>query len=204
MAIRVYIIPPETLQMPSGGMRRGPKYFSWPIEPEGRTPLVTCNRASTDYGLLDTLIEVANVTTAQHNAIVANADVTALPANLNTTIGAANLAAVQAALEARNIPAEWITAAMTYRTVLRAIAALFLLAQRYHGLYLRSIIESGYTLNSTIGDLPVAARQRLNDMAQSFGFDTSSITLATTIRQALRMLFVQWTAPIHLGLGVEL
>lgn len=202
MAIRVYLVPVEHLNMPDGKPRRGPRYFSWPIEPIGRMPLVTCTRCTTDYGLIDYTLQVADVTAAQHADLIANADVVALPVNLDSTIGA-NLATVQAALEARSIPSEWVTSGMTYRTLLRAVCALFQLGQRYHSIYQLRLIESGFTLNSTIGDLPVAARQRLADIAQSFGFDTSSITLSTTIRAALRILFQQWTGTLHLGLGVD-
>lgn len=199
MTVRVYIVPVELNDAQSA---RGPKYFQWRHDPDPPALVQGVQRATTDYGLMDYLIEVADVTTAQHNALIANSDVIALPANLDSSIGG-QLAAVKAALESRHIPGEWLTSGMSYRTVLHAIGVLFMLAQRYHGLHALRLIETGITLDNTLGDLPVAARQRLNATAQSIGLDTSAITLATTLRQALRSLVQQMDSPIQLGLGVE-
>lgn len=199
MAIRVYLVPVEVVSNPPA---RGPKYFTWKYDPDPPALIGSVARASTDYGLMDYMIEVADLTTAQHNTLVANSDVVALPANLNTAIGG-QLSTVQGLLESRRIPAEWITSGMTYATVLHAISTLFMLAQRYAGLHGLRLIEAGITLDNTVGDLPEAARQRIDAAAQSFSLDTSAITLATTIRQALRILFQQMGDPIHIGLGVD-
>jgi hypothetical protein len=82
--------------------------------------------------------------------------------------------------------------------VLRWVARLFCVAQRLNG-RARLRLLSEQTLDSTVGDLSVARRQALNEAAQSLGLDTSSITLAMTIRQALKVLGNQITIPIVFG-----
>jgi hypothetical protein len=151
-----------------------------------------------DYGNEPTMLVAAEVTNAEHTAIAANADVIVVPANLDNTIGA-NLATVQAALESLNIPADWITAGMTYRAVLKWIARLFLICQRFQGLAGGRLFPAGITLASTVGDLSASVRQKLTQGAQSLGLDTSNITLATTMRAALKDLGNQMTLPISLG-----
>jgi hypothetical protein len=150
-----------------------------------------------DYGLEPVFLVRADVTTPQHNGIVANADADAFPANLENTVGS-NLATVSAQLEAKGIPGDWVTAGMTFRAVLRWVARLFCIAQRLNG-RARLRLLSEQTLDSTVGDLSAARRQALNDAAQSLGLDTSSITLAMTIRQALKILGNQITLPIVIG-----
>lgn len=139
----------------------------------------------------------ADVTGTEHTAIMVNSDVTAVPANLENTVGGA-LATVQAKLEAANLPAQWVTSGMTWRTVLKWTIRLLLIRQRFKGLApaAAKLFSGGITLNSTVGDLPAAVRQRLNSAAQSLGLDTSGITLSTTIRVALITLGQQMTTTI--------
>jgi hypothetical protein len=72
----------------------------------------------------------ANVTTQQHNTIAAQADVIAIPADVNAEIGAAALSNVQTRLEQLRIPADWVTAGHTYRQVLKRVLAWFMGARQ--------------------------------------------------------------------------
>lgn len=186
MAVRVYFVPVIGDGSSITNARR-PKYVS----DGGIAGVFQCM----DYGNEPTMLVAADVTLAEQTALATNPDVIVVPANLDATIGA-NLGAVQAALDALNIPADWITGAMTYRIVLRWIARLFLISQKFQGLAGGRIFPAGITLNSTVGDLSTSVRQKLLQGAQSLNLDTSGITLAMTIRAALKLLGNQMTLPI--------
>src|SRR3990167_9302367 len=94
-----------------------------------------------DYGLVPWCIVAAERDDAVHAALTANADVRAVPVDLDSTVGAA-LSATQTALETARIPAGWVTAGMTWRQVLRPVMGLFQLAQRYHGATGQEIVVS--------------------------------------------------------------
>lgn len=156
-------------------------------------------RAVLTYGGEPWALVFADTSAAEHAAIIAHADATALPADLDSQIGAA-LATVQGKLEAADIPADWVTASMTYRTVLQWVIRIFLLMQRFqHFGAALDLLFSTIGLDGLVGDLSATTRQRLNTAATSLGLDTSSITLATTIRTALRILGQQMTFPVSLA-----
>lgn len=192
MAIRFYLMPKIGTGLGDDPFRA--KYVNSGLMPtSGRYQAI-------DYGKEDWFLVAVDVTASEHTAIAANADVTAVPANLDNTIGGA-LATVQAALELANIPAHWATSGMTYRTLVKWTIRILLLMQRFRGLdpsALRLFL-GGITLDGTVGDIPATPRRRLNNAALSFGLDTSSITLATTIREALRILGQQMTFPVAFG-----
>jgi len=155
--------------------------------------------AGMDYGAEPIMLVRANVSSAQHAAIAANADVIAVPADLDAAIGG-TLATAQARLEAVQIPADWMTAGMTWRQALRGVAAVFQLGQRLNGLGLAArLFGGGITLSTTFGELSANVRTRLAAMADSFGFDRSAVAAGTTLRQALRGLAVQWTRELRIG-----
>lgn len=192
MTTQFYLVPVHTVN----DTNRGPSYLKWRLNPAG----LDVPWSAKDYGLIDTMLVAADVTTDQHNTLTANADVTAIPANIDQPISQAALPTVKNHLEALHIPAKWVTTAHTYRDVLRLTAHLFMLAQRLHGLYGQKIIRAGYNLNTPIGDLPATVRQQLVATAHSFGWDTSAIQLSWQLRQALRYLATQWKdAPVIFG-----
>jgi hypothetical protein len=140
---------------------------------------------------------IANLSSTDVTSISAHADATILPANLDAQIGA-NLATVQATVEGWNIPSEWITSTHTYRDVARIIlkwAAVLTRFFRFYGKFL----DAGFTLNNVIGDLSAAKRQQLQGICTDLGIDTSSITLSTTIRAAVRIIANQMPAITLLG-----
>lgn len=141
-----------------------------------------------DYGVQPIMMGAADGTAAQHTAIAANADVLAAPATLTNAIGA-NLATTQSGLESRSIPAEWVTSGMTWQAMLLWLTRLFAFAQRYNGLFPTApFLDAQTNLDATVGSVPVAARQRYKDTAQSFGFDASQITGSMTIREVFALV----------------
>jgi hypothetical protein len=181
MAVRVYIAPYISQTHPRGIQCRAPKYFftsGWVWD---------CQ----DYGDEGSCVVVMDTTGAQHTSLTANADVLALPADLdaNLTTGQAN--AAKTFLESRNIPNGFINNTLTSRQVLRVILHIFRFAQAVHVLG-GKLFPTGITLDSTVGDLTAEQRQRLKDAADTRGWDSSGITLGTTMRALLKSLADQF------------
>lgn len=182
MPIRFYLVPGVGDGSSPAAAHR-PKYIA------DLVPQIPWGRVGAD--LEGVHLTWADVTPAQHAALVANADVLPVPANLDNTVSAVALVQIQTRFDAHNIPRDWITTANTYREVVRfARKYLQFLArfQRNRGRFW----TAGLTLDSTVGDLPAAVRQHVNQAATELGADTSGITLATTLRVALRTLVGQF------------
>ena len=189
MAKRFYIVPRIGTGIVDDEFK--PKYFSalpgvsWSAMPFGKEPFH---------------LVVSDLTTAQHAALVANSDVITIPENIDAQVGTGSLSAVVNALETLNIPAGWVTAAMTYRFVLKIVCAIFQFAQRLHGHANLRIYESGITMSTQFRNLPENVRTALLGAAQTMNFDTSSLSGTSTIRQILKEMADQWgTRPIHIG-----
>lgn len=183
---RVYVIPTTGTGTP----------FVDPIRPKYLQEAGVVRSAGLYMQAQGRYLVVADVTAAQHASIAANGDVAAFPANLQAQVGA-NLATVQAQLEALNLPGAWVQATHTYRQVLFGMATVIHIQQRYAGATSDYLLGAGITLNSTVGDLTVAQRNKLQAVAASFQIDTSSVTLSTTIRQVLRV-FAQQLPPMRI------
>jgi len=192
MAKRLYIVP--KIGTGTGDDAFRPKYFA---------NLDGVAWSAMDYGLEPHFLVASELTTDQHNALVANADVIAVPANLDAQVGT-NRDAVVDALETLNVPAGWVTTTMTYRKILKIVAAIMLFAQRLHGHGGIRIFGSGITLATKFNQLPAATRTKLIGAAQSMNFDTSSLSGTSTIRQILKEMADQWgVKDIKLG-GIAL
>ena len=188
MANRFYIVPRIGTGIVDDEFK--PKYFSaltgvsWSAMPFGKEPFH---------------LVVSNLTPAQHTTLVENSDVVAIPENIEAQVGT-NRVAVVNALEVFNIPAGWVTTAMTYRFILKIVCAIFQFAQRLHGHANLRIYESGITMSTQFRNLPENMRTSLLGAAQSMNFDTSSLSGTFTIRQILKAMADQWgTRAIHIG-----
>jgi hypothetical protein len=180
---------------------RGPKYMKFDGLISGNPTGVDAIFRFLDYGLEPTCLVVADVSDAQHTTLVANADVTAAPLNIDDTIAnAAQRDTVRSKLEVLNIPTGWVDIGMTFRVVLRTVAQLMLFAQCYNRIANRRIIEPGYTLDTLINDIPLEVRQGLKAAADIRGYDFTGISLSWLYRQGLKFLGDQWGAtPISIG-----
>jgi hypothetical protein len=185
---RLYLMP--LIDVPDyphpGETGRQPKYWTLVHGIPGATT------RQMDYGLEPVCLFAAlGIDAATHTTMTTDPEVNAFPPDLTTQIGA-NLSAVQAALDARNIPNQWIPATWTYRQLLRAIIILFQLGQRLHGLGAPRLFGGGVTLATPFNQLPAVLRTALQDMATSFNFDSSGLTGASPLRQILKALYDQW------------
>lgn len=189
MAIRVYIVPVVTANTgPGGAPCRAPDYV----------PALGVPWSAMYYGLEPVALVRADVDAAQHSTLAASAPITVVPANLDASVGAA-VTTVEAALESWSIPGQWVASGLTYRQVLRGVATIFQFAQRFDGLHRLRIFGGTVTLDTTVAQLPQAARDKLAAVSDSFGWDRSGVTGATTLRQLLRGAAQQWNGGVLLG-----
>jgi hypothetical protein len=144
------------------------------------------------------LVMIRDIDQAAIDELAADVNVTAIPP-LNVTVTAGSLATVKAQLEARNIPAGWVTAGMPYSTIVRAMAAYCQLHQRYQGLNAERLLGGAVDLDTRVNQLSQATQAKLSAMADSFGFDRSGITGSTTLRSALKQLLDQWAGSLLIG-----
>lgn len=197
MAIRWYLVAMEQV-----GNRRAPKYVKSRMNPTG----IAVQWGALDYGLMNVAVMWADVTTAQHTALIANADCkfAATNANLDNAIGATAATNARAVLETLHIPGSWVQATDTWRQILRGTCGVFLFAQRLHGKFGVELVPAGYTLDTTFGELPAVGRQFLIETADELGIDRTGATAGITLRQIYRAFGNAWgNKPIVIG-GVTL
>jgi hypothetical protein len=65
------------------------------------------------------------------------------------------------------------------------------------------VYQGGVTLDTTISSLTAAQRAALLDAAMSMGWSVAGVQGSWTLRQALKYLSDQWSAPLIIG-GVEI
>lgn len=184
MAVRFYLAPKETVVINGRSISR-PKYVT----------ALGVPYAMQDYGQEPVCVLAADVSTAQHATLAGSPGVTALPVNLDSPVGA-NLATVQAELEAVNIPSDMVTAVTIYRKVLRGVIAVFSVSAK------APLFSGGVTLDTTLGDLTPTVRGELKNSAESSGYSTEGLTLASTIRESLLKAVI--TDKNRTMLGVEI
>jgi len=184
MATRIYLMP-----MLEVGNGRAPKYMASPINQTG----LAVRWSGMDFGYEPLALVAADVTPAQHTALAANADVLAVPVDLQSSPGVGAVTTIQTYLESYNVPADWVNTTLTYAQILKRASVMFQLAQRLHGILGNVRLFGGaVTLSSTLASLPASARQSLLDAAASFGWDTSSLAGASTVREALKFAIGAW------------
>ena len=195
MTTRAYVLP-EVIVTLNGVPTHLPKYVPHrgltgpPLEPE--PTLAGALRHTVYEGLGDDCLLFLDVTPAQHTVLAAHADVDVIPANLDSTIGAA-LATTQTRMRARGIPGNWLTAGTTWRELVRGINAMFEIGQELAQDGATRLYPAGVTLQSTIASLPGAYRTALQAAVDRQGYDRSAITGASTMEDLMEVLTTQAT-----------
>lgn len=201
MTLRLYLVPLEI-----SGSIRGPKYFEYRGDPDPPALISGVNYAMMPFGFEPTALVAADLSAAQVTTMAGLADVTTIPANLDNQLGA-NLATVQAELEALNLPADVIVATNTYRQVLRGVLAVFAVAQRFYAMRGTQpeggrLFPPGITLATTLGDLSAGVRQDLQTAANVLGYSYDGLTLASSLRVVLKKLASQSVSVTLLDVGI--
>lgn len=191
MTVRVYLTPMIEAQRGSF-TRRLPKYLD--LVDGSRC---TCLR----YGQEGACLFVVDATPAQHAALIANPDVSALPADLDSTVTGGARTQIVNDLEGLNVPGQWVANGQTFRVVLRRLVGIFMLLQRVHGRGFRFLQQA---LDNQINTLPANVRQAMQDAAADLNLSTSGISGATTLRAALAAIGAQFDARPIIAAGTVL
>ena len=200
MTIRLYFVP-DVVDSSDGTERHHAKYF------KDRFQAGIPSLEVKHFGFSGVFLVVADVSAAQHTELTGHADVTAVPANLDSTIdGAAERNAVTAALEDLQIPVtNWVQVGQDYRYILRVILHLFLFAKRFYantgGL---TLVGGGLTLGMLVSTIPSATRDHLIQAANELGYDFSNVHSADTYRQALKKIILNREDVSILFGGIEI
>jgi hypothetical protein len=180
MAYRLYITPVIGSGVP--GDSRRPKYIadlgvSW---------------AAMDYGFQPIFLVAANVTPAQHTALITNSDLTAFPADLATNVGGGGVTTAQNALEAAFIPAQWVNGAMRWSEVARIVAGMFQFMQRLNVVLGNEVlIDTSAKLNVQWQAIPANYQTAITEAALSLGY-TFNPAPTDQLRALLKNLSDQW------------
>lgn len=186
MTIRFYLVPSDVKA--DGGIK--PKYFD--------DVVAVSMWQAMYYGFMPACIVRADVTAQQHTDLTANADVLAAPANIDNNLTSGAVTTVQNALETLKIPSGWVDTSFTYRQVLRIVAKVFQVSQRFEGRGWGKLLPDGLTLDDTWADLPQAWQNGLLDVAASFNWDTTGLSGTTKLRAIYKFMADQFSAPIQL------
>lgn len=208
MAIRLFLVPivtgtaihPLTLQEVT--LPRAPKY---------RELYAGAPWGGIDFGFEPVYLLVADVDATMLAALVANADVTAIPANLDNTLGA-NRQTAEDALESRNLPGDWVTTGMTWRFVVRAVTGVLTFAGRF-GVVTGGgrLFPPGVTMTTTYAELSQEIRDKIRQTLDALGYDRGPagaggpLTATSTMRDLLRLIGQQappWECGIAPGVTV--
>jgi hypothetical protein len=187
MPIRAYIVPYTREFMPApDDQTKG----VWEMRAKYIQDMVGLKPTIRGYGAEGVALVVVDVSTLDHGIISGNADVLSFPENLDTSPNTANRNAAITALEARNIPAGWINAGITWRQILRAVAKIIRITKELDGgaNFIGRLFDNGRTFSTQFQDLPIGVRQRMIAYATEKGWDTSGLSSTSTLRQILKFL----------------
>jgi hypothetical protein len=177
MAFRLYIMP---MILDTDTVNK-PKYAATGSLLDGKT------WSCMTFGFEPMCCVGANLDSTTDTNLAAQADVQALPVNLDQFLSAGAVTTAQTYLENHNLPASWVTTAFTYRQMVRIVLGFFVFFQRFHGIHGNfSVFGGGVTLDTTFGSLSAGVKADLSQTAQTFNLDTSAVTATTTIRQLMK------------------
>lgn len=155
-----------------------------------------CDGRSNRQGTAGVALVVADVSSAQHALLIADARITYLPFERSDgsvvppdgTIGEVsqgNRTTLRGIADTHHIPIQGIGLGDTVREALRLFKRRFILR------YLLGVDDWTELLDSLVSSIAAAKRQRIATRLQSLGFDTSAIQGSDTVREALRKLASQ-------------
>lgn len=125
MAIRFGIVPIVEIDG-----NRGPAHIRWHQSQDEEPGLIDVTRyVCVDYRFVDWGILVVDAPDDVLLSLVARDGITAFPVNLDTTPNAAARNQISNALDAINVPSQWVSAGLTWRQIVRIVTSMFLFAQ---------------------------------------------------------------------------
>jgi hypothetical protein len=201
MTFRAFFLPIEEVYE-GGVLYRGPAYLRWRYG-GGLEGLEDVAWSLMDYGLVDWGIVLADVDATQRNLLNAQPDVILVPADLDAKLTAQEVAFMAPRLEARGVPADWLSERLTVRRALRAILGLFQFMQvvtRIKGDGAHNPFADGVDLEMLLGDIPPGWRAAFKTAAEEMGFKLPPFWRDYRIREFLYEMGREWVErPVMLG-----
>lgn len=174
----------------NNGKNRAAKYIKSRFNPGG----IDVEYSLIDYGLVDTGFVAALLTDPQIAQAQAQPDITMIPENLDTQLGATAVLNTANALEALQVPADWVTTDFTYRGVLRRTLGFFQFMQRLSKLAGDSPFSLGIDLTLQFSQLNATWQGRVRTAALDLALMNNSQTIPQTwtFRRILGYMGEQW------------
>jgi len=200
--VRLYLVPSEAVDFGTGTIYYGPLYFQWRFG-TGTLPRL----GQVDYGFVGGFIVLAELTQEQHDWLIVQPDVISFPdpVNLDTNIAQADTAVLREAFEGFNVPADWLTAANTYRELLRGTYGVFRFAQRYdaiaalNGAPPNTHLFDQIDLDTQYRDFPTDVQSWFSLTVADYGLDPAIIRNNATVRQMLKAAGDFLARPLEIG-----
>lgn len=191
--IRFYLLPIER-----NGNGRGPKYFVWRGDPN--PPGIAARWSMKDYGSIDMAILAADITQADHDALILNSDVYTFPENLDVTMTQAERSTMNTYLEAHGLPGDWLAAGETFKSAARTITGMMLYQAQVCGILgYPTDPYVGLTLNTQYRNIPNPMHDAMAQAASDLGY-IWNVGANDQIRRIFKMMAEQWgVAPIYFG-----
>jgi hypothetical protein len=200
---RFYLVPIETI-----GTSRGPLYIQWNVHgsPPDPTDLDIGNWSMMDYGFAPFgLILARDISQANHDALILNADVYAFPEILDQAIDPQDN--LDTFFETIGIPTDWLQPVNTYLEFLRQTSAMFQFNQRYGGIAanqtgeLHSLIDDAGGLDARYNQWDNQTQLWFDATLESFGYPPKVGN--PSLRQLMKQAGDAWgNTPFLMG-GIE-
>lgn len=182
MSLRFYFVPSEDV----APIYHGPKYFKWGRagQSSGSLPLID----SFDYGNQGVFLVAADLAQVDHDALVLNADVIAMPLDIDSTVLGGERNDLRTSFEDFTIPATWIETGATYRSILKRLTGMFFVLNCFQGHSPTGYIFLPANLNASYSTLPELSKSIVNVCAAIHNWDTSGYNDNSNIRVMLAAL----------------
>lgn len=185
--IRFYLLP---IERNAAGTSRGPKYFAWRYDPD--PPGLSSQWSMKDYGSIDMAILAADITQADHDALILNADVYAFPADLSASMTLTNRQAMNTYLEAHALPGDWLSPTDTFKSAARTITGMMLYNQRVCAILgYPTDPYAGLTLNTQYRNIANPLHDALSQAASELGY-AWNVANNDQVRKILKLMADQW------------
>ena len=145
-------------------------------------------------------VVATDVTQAQHDFLILQANVYAFPENLDVSMALADRQALNTYLEAHAIPGDWLSPTDTFRTALRTVTCMMRYVMRVLGILGYPIDPfAGLTLNTQYKNIPNPMHDAMQEAAVGQGY-AWNVSGNDQIRKIFKTMSDQWAnTPTYFG-----
>ena len=158
------------------------------------------------YGDQGWFVVAMQYDSAIHLAIDADSECRVFPEDLSASPGTAAKNQAEAWLESINCPGDWVHLARinTWRKLLKGVATIFMVAQRFHGMGYSKIVPDGANLATTFAELSGAQRAKYQAVADDLGIDVSDVVATDPLRKFLKRVALKFdNTAVYMGSSDE-